>query len=180
MDDRLRSFLDAKLNADVSRRRFVQGAAGLASLTVLGLPGQAGAADGKLGGELNFWKVAIRPGKPFVFGQLGGKFLFGLPGNPVSAFVTFLLLVRPALRRWQGAREVNLPIHSGILGEEISNPGERRHFVRVKVNENSEVFSTGTQASHLLASLAGANGLLDVSPRTTLPAGSMVRVLRIH
>ena len=49
----------------------------------------------RLGGELQFWKVAIKPGRPFVFGQYRGKLFFGLPGNPVSAFVTFLLLVRP-------------------------------------------------------------------------------------
>src|SRR5262249_58404372 len=61
------------------------------------------------GGELQFWKVAIKPGRPFVLGRRGSKFLFGLPGNPVSAMVTFLLLVRPALLRWQGASEVALP-----------------------------------------------------------------------
>ena len=138
------------------------------------------AAFEALGGQLNFWKVAIRPGKPFVFGGLGEKFLFGLPGNPVSAFVTFLLLVRPALRRWQGAREVNLPIQSGILGEAISNPGERRHFMRVKVDERGEVFSTGAQASHVLTSLAHANGLLDVSPQAMLAKGTTVRVMQIR
>lgn len=138
------------------------------------------AAFEALGGELNFWKVAMRPGKPFVFGRLGEKFLFGLPGNPVSAFVTFSLLVRPAFRRWQGAHNVNLPTQSGILGEAISNPGERRHFVRVKVNEKGDVFSAGAQASHMLSSLAEANGLLDVSPQAMLAAGSMVRVMRIH
>ena len=137
------------------------------------------AAFEALGGEMNFWKVAIRPGKPFVFGQLGRKFLFGLPGNPVSAFVTFLLLVRPALRRWQGAHDISLPTQSGILGEAISNPGERRHFVRVRI-ENGEVFSSGPQASHVLTSLAGANGLLDLSPQATLAAGTSVRVMQIR
>jgi len=138
------------------------------------------AAFEALGGEFNFWKVAIRPGKPFVFGQLGKKLLFGLPGNPVSAFVTFLLLVRPALRRWQGAREVDLPVQTGQLAEVIANPGERRHFMRVRINDQGEVRSAGVQASHMLASLASADGLLDLQPQTTLPAGTMVRVLRIQ
>src|SRR5204863_5718948 len=62
-----------------------------------------------MGGRLEFWRVAIKPGKPFVFGQWKEKFLFGLPGNPVSAFVTFLLLVRPALLHCQGATQINLP-----------------------------------------------------------------------
>jgi len=131
-----------------------------------------------LGGEMQFWQVAIRPGKPFVFGRLNGKLLFGLPGNPVSAFVTFLLLVRPALRRWQGAREVGLPAHPGILGEPISNPADRRHFMRVRVDSAGTVFSAGQQASHALNSLAAADGLLDVPPRTELPRGMHVRVLR--
>lgn len=136
------------------------------------------AAFEALGGAMEFWKVAVRPGKPFVFGKLGQKFLFGLPGNPVSAFVTFLLLVRPALRRWQGAREVNLPSHSGILGEAVSNPGDRRHFMRVRVDATGAVFSAGQQASHALTSLAAANGLLEVPPRTELARGTNVRVLR--
>ena len=131
-----------------------------------------------LGGELQFWKVAIRPGKPFVFGRLGKKFLFGLPGNPVSAFVTFLLLVRPALWRWQGARDVALPTQPGVLGEPISNTGDRRHFVRVRVDREGNVFSAGPQASHALVSLAAADGLLDVPPATHLAAGMKVSVLR--
>lgn len=132
----------------------------------------------KLGGELQFWKVAMRPGKPFMFGRRGGKFLFGLPGNPVSAFVTFLLLARPALRRWQGATEVSLPAHSGELAGPLANPGDRRHFMRVRVDTAGKVFSAGRQASHALASLASANGLVDVPPGKTFPAGAKVTVWR--
>jgi molybdopterin molybdotransferase len=131
-----------------------------------------------LGGELQFWKVAMRPGRPFVFGRLGEKFLFGLPGNPVSAFVTFLLLVRPALRRWQGADDLALPIHRGVLGEALSNSGDRRHFVRVRMDREGNVFSAGQQASHALASLAASDGLLDLPPSTSLAAGTRVGVLR--
>jgi molybdopterin molybdotransferase len=132
----------------------------------------------KLGGALQFWKVAMRPGKPFVFGRWREKFLFGLPGNPVSAFVTFLLLARPALRRWQGAVEVTLPHHFATLGEPLANPGERRHFMRVRCDAGSKVFSAGLQASHTLSSLAAADGLVDVPPRTTLQAGEQVAVIR--
>ena len=136
------------------------------------------AAFEKLGGELQFWKVAIRPGKPFVFGRCGGKFLFGLPGNPVSAFVTFLLLVRPALLRWQGATEVSLPAQTGIAGESFSNPGDRRHFLRVRVDGEGKVFSAGRQASHALSSLALANALLSLPPEAALDAGESVKLLR--
>ena len=136
------------------------------------------AAFESLGGELQFWRVAIRPGKPFVFGRLGEKFLFGLPGNPVSAFVTFLLLVRPALRCWQGARVTTLPISAGVLGEAIANSSDRRHFLRARMDGAGNVSSAGKQASHLLASLAAADGLLDVPAQTVLAAGTKVNVLR--
>lgn len=131
-----------------------------------------------IGGRLEFWKVSIRPGRPFVFGRLGeNKFLFGLPGNPVSAFVTFLLLVRPAILRWQGATATQLSKSPGTLVEPISNTSDRRHFARVIVDAAGQVRSAGTQSSHMMSSLASANGLLDVLPQTTLSAGTMVQVL---
>jgi molybdopterin molybdotransferase len=130
------------------------------------------------GGELQFWRVAIKPGRPFVFGRWRGKLLFGLPGNPVSALVTFLLLARPALLRWQGAADVSLPAHPGVLAEPLANDGPRRHFLRVKADGTGNVYSAGVQASHALSALAAANGLVDVPPRTLLPAGTVVRVLR--
>lgn len=137
------------------------------------------AAFESLGGELQFWRVAIRPGKPFVFGRMGNKFLFGLPGNPVSAFVTFLLLARPALLRWQGAEEVFLPQQRGVLAEAFGNAGERRHFMRVRMDAAGKVYSAGKQASHVMSSLAGANGLLDLPAGANLPAGTEVSVRRI-
>jgi len=132
----------------------------------------------QIGGELAFWKVAIRPGRPFAFGRLRGKLLFGLPGNPVSALVTFLLLVRPALRRWQGAANVSLPDQPGVLAEPLVNDGGRRHFMRVKVDPAGNICSAGVQASHVLSSVALANGLVDVPADTTLMAGTAVRVMR--
>jgi molybdopterin molybdotransferase len=133
----------------------------------------------QLGGRLDFWQVAIKPGRPFVFGRLGGKLLFGLPGNPVSAAVTFLLLARPALFRWQGATDVSLPGHPGVLAETFANQGDRRHFLRVRVDATGLVRSAGLQASHALSSLAAANALLDLPPQTTLPVGATVRVWRM-
>ena len=132
----------------------------------------------QIGGRLEFWKVAMKPGRPFVFGRCQGKLLFGLPGNPVSALVTFRLLVRPALLRWQGATDVSLPAHPGVLAEPLLNPGERRHFMSVKVDSTGKIQLAGVQASHVLSSLAAANGLVDVPAHTTLAAGSAVTVLR--
>jgi len=142
----------------------------------------------ELGGELQFWKVTIKPGRPFVFGRLpcspnrlssvDDKLFFGLPGNPVSALVTFLLLVRPAILRWQGASNVALARHSAVLAEPLENPGERRHYMRVRISTDGKCHSAGTQASHILSSFAVANGLVDIPPRTVLAAGTTVEVLR--
>ncbi|MDB6026522.1 MAG: Molybdopterin molybdenumtransferase MoeA [Verrucomicrobiales bacterium] len=132
----------------------------------------------QLGGELSFWKVAIRPGKPFVFGRWREKFLFGVPGNPVSALVTFFLLVRPALARLQGTTNCLLPTHPAVLAEPLSNHGDRRHFMRVSVDELGNVQSAGIQASHILSSLANANGLVDLPPNAILQKGTTVSVLR--
>ena len=130
-----------------------------------------------LGGELGFWRVSIRPGKPFVFGQYNGKYLFGVPGNPVSALVTFFLLVRPALLRMQGAHDVSPSVTFGTLSETLSNTGDRRHFVRVSIDASGRIQSTGTQASHILSSLAEAHGLVDVPAKSMINAGETARVL---
>jgi len=130
------------------------------------------------GGSLEFWRVAIKPGRPFVFGRQGKKLLFGLPGNPVSALVTFVLLVRPALRRWQGAVEVSPSTWVGTAAQSLENDGNRRHFLRVKIDSAGHVSSAGKQASHLLSALATANGLADIPPNTTVLKSSPVRVIR--
>jgi molybdopterin molybdotransferase len=132
----------------------------------------------QLGGTLNFWQVAIRPGKPFVFGTLNGKFLFGLPGNPVSALVTFYLFVMPALLRMQYAKNCMPPTQLARLAQTFVNRGDRRHFMRVVLDEKGEVHSAGAQASHVLSSAARANGLVDVPPNATITEGTMVSVLR--
>lgn len=140
------------------------------------------AAFEKLGGNLDFWRVAIKPGKPFLFGQLDfnerKKFLFGVPGNPVSALVTFFLLVQPALLRMQGATDCSSQKHPVILKETFSNDGDRRHFVRVKLDASSNAHSAGIQASHILSALAEADGLLEIPPQTTMAVGSHAGVLK--
>ena len=130
-----------------------------------------------LGGTIDFWKVAVKPGKPFVFGEHGGKHLFGLPGNPVSSWVTFWLMVRPALLAMQGAAELSPPTSWGELEEPLRNPGNRRHFVRVVRSDRGKVRTAGIQGSHALAALARANGLVDVPPGAVLETGSRVEVL---
>ena len=86
--------------------------------------------------------------------------------------------VRPAILRWQGAAQVDLPSHPGILADPIENDGPRRHFLRVKIEADGRVRLAGLQASHGLGALAEANGLLDVPGGTKWEAGKSVRVLR--
>ncbi len=135
------------------------------------------AAFEALGSKLDFWKIAIRPGKPFAWGRLDQRLFFGLPGNPVSAAVTFLLLVRPALIRLQGGSDLALPATQGRLSQPISNPGTRRHFLRVKVSPGGEVAAVGLQGSHSLSGLRLADGLLDVPAGAEWDRGRPVAVL---
>ena len=92
--------------------------------------------------------------------------------------MTFFLLARPALLRLQGARELRPPASWGTLAEPLGNRGERRHFVRVVLDAGGQVKSAGSQASHNLSSMGRANGLVDMPPGATLPAGTKVAVLR--
>ena len=131
-----------------------------------------------LGGKTDFWKLAIKPGKPFLFGTLGGKPLLGLPGNPVSAFVTCVLLVLPLLRKMAGDRSPALRVTQETLGEELANAESRRHFFRVLTNDAGVTRVSGSQASHLMNGLALADGLVDVAPGTVLAAGTRVPVIR--
>ena len=90
-----------------------------------------------LGAEIDLWRVAIKPGKPFLFSRAGRCAVFGLPGNPVSAFVTFLKFVRPALLKMSGAAEDNLALRqvSARLAGEASNDGDRPHYLRGRLQD---------------------------------------------
>jgi molybdopterin molybdotransferase len=168
----------------------------------------------ELGADIDIWRVAIKPGKPFLFGQLkrtqpsppayaalrrdkqsslrsarsrsqGGRrkaagegcdcFLFGLPGNPVSAFVTFLQFVRPAILKMQGARDLDLPKLSARLTVNLENEGDRVHYIRGRL-ENGNFVPIGRQESHALFGLSQANALLRIGPGGTLKAGESVQV----
>jgi molybdopterin molybdotransferase len=130
------------------------------------------------GATLDLWRVAVKPGKPFLFGRAGDCAIFGLPGNPVSAFVTFLIFVRPALLRLMGASDDSLGLTRipAKLNEAIDNPGERRHYIRGILKDGS--FSpVGRQESHALFGLSRSNALLLVEPRRKIPADTNVIAL---
>lgn len=130
-----------------------------------------------VGGTVAFWRLAIRPGKPFFVGTIGSKWVLGLPGNPVSAFVTAILLVLPVLRRFQGIADCLPPELPGEVSEPLHNPGDRDHYARVIRSPNGAVRLAGPQASHRMASLAASNGLVRVPASGRLEAGSKVQVI---
>jgi len=134
----------------------------------------------RCGAELHLWKVSMRPGKPITFGTRGGRPVFGLPGNPVSAMVTFELFVRPALRRMAGARSLHRPRISARALETIENPGSRRGYLRVTLTPDDRGFGarlTGDQGSAILRSMVLADGLAVVAPDTTIAPGQAVDVI---
>ena len=132
----------------------------------------------KLGAEIALWRVSVRPGKPFLFGWVGRKLIFGLPGNPVSAYVTFVLFVRPALLRLQGwAGESNTRTRL-IAAHALRNDGERPHYLRGKLTGNS-VTLIGPQESHALFALSKANVLVRLEPNQEVAEGEMVEALLI-
>ena len=119
----------------------------------------------ELGAEMNFWKLAIRPGQPVAFGKIGKTLAFGLPGNPVSSMVTFEQLVRPAMLQMCGHKVLTRPVVQAILQERFSKRPDRRHFLRgILWMERGMLMvrTTGPQGSGILTSLVKANGLIDI------------------
>jgi molybdopterin molybdotransferase len=130
------------------------------------------------GVSLALWRVAVRPGKPFLFGRNDHCAVFGLPGNPVSAFVTFFLFVRPALLKLMGASEAacSLPEMRATLTAAVQNDGERPHYLR-GVLARGEFTPIGQQESHAIFGLSRSNALLLVHPGQSLASGTDVRIL---
>jgi molybdopterin molybdotransferase len=132
----------------------------------------------KLGAEIALWRVAIRPGKPFLFGRLGSKLIFGLPGNPVSAYVTFVIFVRPALlglQGWSGESNTRTKL---IAGHALRNDGDRPHYLRGKVTGNSFAL-VGRQESHALFALSQADALVRLEPKQEVAEGGLLEALLI-
>jgi molybdopterin molybdotransferase len=138
----------------------------------------------KIGCRLHFWGVKMKPGYPLAFGRVGddarGPLVFGLPGNPVSAMMTFEQFVRPALLRMGGGRRLHRPIVRARLDETLRKKPGRMHFVRVTLERDGETIvarSTGNQSSGVLKSMIRAHGiLLFDADAAELPAGSVAAV----
>jgi molybdopterin molybdotransferase len=133
----------------------------------------------ELGGEIKFWKVYMKPGKPFAFAVLDRKPVFALPGNPAAAMICFEIFVRPALLRMTGRIDLCRPTVTATLTEPVANKGDRPHLIRVLVTGGKDGFvvsTTGNQSSARLSSLTAANGFMRIAPGATLATGENVVV----
>jgi molybdopterin molybdotransferase len=132
-------------------------------------------------GTLSMWRIAMKPGKPLAFGHIGNgerpAAFVGLPGNPVSSFVTFLIFVRPFILKSQGVRVQGVPVQLLRADFDWPAPDARREFLRVKLNAEGGVDLFPNQASAVLTSTVWADGLVDNSARTAIRRGEIVRYL---
>ena len=128
-------------------------------------------------GSLLMWKIAMKPGRPLAFGTIKNSYFIGLPGNPVSSFVTFLIFVRPFLLKTQGQTEVAPRAIEARADFDWLEPDARREFLRVKWNSQGGLELYPTQDSAVLTSTAWADGLLDNPAQHAIRKGDRVRFL---
>lgn len=143
------------------------------------------------GVEMDFWRVRLKPGKPFLFGTHAAdsgspSFVFGLPGNPVSAFVTFHVFAAPALASWQGrpgfeeGNRLALESFEARLLVDVSNTGDRPHYLRMRWDaKEGGLKPTGLQQSHALFGLSRADALLRLDAKRECSAGEIVSAWRL-
>ena len=130
-------------------------------------------------GRLDLWQIAIKPGKPFAHGQVDAAHFIGLPGNPVSSFVTFLLLVRPFLLRMQGVQDVALPSQPLRADFDWPRADRRQEFLRVRRNAHSGLDLFPNQSSGVLTSVVWGDGFVDNPPGRTIARGDTVRFISL-
>jgi len=128
-------------------------------------------------GRVEMWKVAMKPGKPIVYGRVNDADFIGLPGNPVSAFVTFCLFVRPFLLKRMGAADVLYRAFAVQADFAWSRPGERREFLRAQLQPNGKLALFPNQGSGVLTSCAWADGLVDIAIGQTVQPGDWMRFI---
>jgi molybdopterin molybdotransferase len=128
-------------------------------------------------GSLLMWKIAMKPGRPLAFGKVGNAAFIGLPGNPVSSFVTFLIFVRPFLLKTQGIEHVMPREILARADFDWAEPDARREYLRVKWNAQGGLEIYPTQDSAVMTSTAWADGLVDNPPHHAIRRGDTVRFL---
>lgn len=129
-------------------------------------------------GRLSMWQIAIKPGKPLAFGEVGPAFFVGLPGNPVSSFITFLLFVRPFILRLQGVQGSLAPRAYTMRADFALPRADRRNeFLRARINGDGGLELFHNQSSGVLTSTVWGDGVIDNPAGQTIAAGDMVRFI---
>ena len=128
-------------------------------------------------GELTLWQIAMKPGKPFAYGKIAGSHFIGLPGNPVSSFVTFLVLVRPFLLKLQGAVETAIRPASAVAHFNWPKADKRREFLRVRRNAAGGLELFSNQSSGVLTSAVWGDGVIDNPAGQTIAHGDVVQFI---
>ena len=129
-------------------------------------------------GRLNLWQIAVKPGKPLAFGEVKDAFFIGLPGNPVSSFVTFLLFVRPFILRLQGVTGSVAPRSYRLAAAfERLKADRRNEFLRAKINDDGELELFANQSSGVLTSTVWGDGLIDCPPGLSIARGDLLRFI---
>jgi len=128
-------------------------------------------------GVLDMWKIAMKPGKPLAYGRVGEADFIGLPGNPVSSFVTFLMMVRPFVLARQGVGDTDVTPQRLRADFDWVKPDRRREFLRARRNGEGGVDLFPNQGPHVLTSTGWADGLVDVPPGTPIARGEAVNFL---
>ena len=128
-------------------------------------------------GQLDLWQIAIKPGKPFAYGRVAKAHFIGLPGNPVSSFVTFLLLVRPFLLKLQGAADLAAKPITMTANFNWPKADRRREFLRVRRNDAGGLDLFVNQSSGVLTSAVWGDGLVDNPPGCSIAPGDVVRFI---
>ena len=131
-------------------------------------------------GEINLWKLAIKPGKPLAFGRIGDTPFIGLPGNPTSVFVTFCLIARPFLLKLQGVDEPEPPRLQATAAFAVNKPGGRQEYLRVTLENTQEGLEAkrfDNQSSGVLSSVSHSNALAVIPPGTAVEQGGKVEVI---
>jgi len=126
-------------------------------------------------GSLDLWQIAIKPGKPFAHGRIGNAHFLGLPGNPVSSYVTFLVLVRPFLLKLQGVTDVAMKTVAARADFTWARADKRREFLRVRRNANGGLDLFPNQSSGVLTSAVWGDGMVDNPAGRTIAPGDMVQ-----
>ena len=128
-------------------------------------------------GSIDFWRVAIKPGKPFMYGEIDNTPVLGLPGNPGAVFVTFSVLARPFLLHRQGLTSIKPKSYKLPLDFDIKKSGPRREFLRVKRDSNNRLIKHPNQSSGMLSSASWAEGFAVIHENTLPKAGDEVEFI---